>query len=351
MGKLVFVAMSGGVDSSVAAAKLLDYGYDVCGVNFLLDEINDTSRDAQRVCQVLGIELAVLDLRKEFKKEVMDYFASEYNAGRTPNPCVMCNKKIKFGAFYDYAMENGADFIASGHYAKIEKKGDEFFLMQAENKKKDQSYVLYNLNQEILSRTIFPIADNTKEEIREIAKAKGLFVADKPDSQDICFIPDGDYISFLKREYGFSDKKGNFLDDEKNVIGTHSGFFKFTIGQRKGLGMTFGKPVFVTEICAEDNSVTLSESGGEYFKSLIADNVNFISGKVPAKDVLTCKTRYSGLLTKAKISVLSDGRIKAEFLEPVRAVTCGQTAAFYDGEILVGGGVISKAERCIKNED
>ncbi len=351
MAKKVFVALSGGVDSSVAAARLIDEGFSVTGVNFLLFDGADSSDDAKRVCDHLGIELMVLDLRKEFKKEIIDYFAEEYRNGRTPNPCIMCNKNIKFGVFFDYAMQNGADYIASGHYAKIVEKDGEFFLKKADNLKKDQSYVLYNLNREILSKTIFPIADFSKEEIREIARKKEIPVAEKPDSQDICFIPDGDYVGFLKKNCGFLDSVGNFLDDDGNIIGHHSGAYKFTIGQRKGLGMTFGQPMFVTEICADKNSVTLSGAGGEYFKALSVKNVNFISGSAPsAEKMLECRTRYSAKPCLCELKMTGETTAKVNFFEPVRAVTCGQSAVFYDGDTLLGGGVISYAERTEKND-
>lgn len=346
MAKKVFVAMSGGVDSSVAAAILKDKGYDVVGVNFLLFDGADSTDDAKKVCDHLGIELKILDLRETFKEEIINYFALEYENGRTPNPCVMCNKKIKFGAFYDFAMQNGADFIASGHYAKIEEVGGEYFLKKAENLAKDQSYVLYNLNQEILSKAMFPIAEFSKEEIRKIANDKKIPVANKPDSQDICFIPDGDYISFLKETCGLKDKEGIFVDDNGEKIGVHKGSFNFTIGQRKGLGVTFGKPMFVTEINAQKNEVTLSPAGGEYFKSLNAIDVNFISGSVPTGKIsCLCKTRYSAKPVLAELIMTGENEASVIFSESVRAVTSGQSVAFYDEDILLGGGVIISAER------
>ena len=352
MKKKVFVAISGGVDSAVSAALLLDEGFSVTGVNFRLFDGADSTKDAKKVCDHLGIELDILDLRESFKKEIIDYFASEYKEGRTPNPCVMCNKKIKFGEFLDYALKNGADFIASGHYAKIEEENGEYFLKTADNAAKDQSYVLYNLNQEILKRTLFPISSYTKDEIRSIAKEKGIPVANKPDSQDICFIPDGDYIGFLQKNCGFCDKTGDFLDDSGKKIGTHSGAYRFTIGQRKGLGQTFGQPMFVTEIDACLNTVTLSPAGGEYFKALFADNLNFLSGTLPKDgEILECKTRYSAKKSECKFFNTEDNGARIEFFEPVRAVTGGQSVVFYKGDILLGGGVIKKAERTVKDDN
>lgn len=346
MAKKVFVAMSGGVDSTVAAALLLDMGYEVCGVNFVLEYGADSSLDAQKAAEQLGIELYVLDLREKFKEEIIDYFAAEYKAGRTPNPCVMCNKKIKFGKFFDFAKEKGADFIATGHYAKVERRGDEFILKKADNLLKDQSYVLYNLNQEILSKTLFPLSEFSKEEIRKIAEEKGISAANKPDSQDICFIPDGDYVKFLKENCGFCDKEGNFLDDEGNAIGKHSGAYRFTIGQRKGLGVSFGKPMFVTKICAENNEVTLSPGGMEYFSSLVAEEVSFISEKAPKDEIVVdVKTRYSAKPVSCMLKMTDDKKAELTFSQPIRAVAPGQSAVFYDGDVLLGGGVIHRAER------
>ena len=352
MKKKVFVGISGGVDSAVSAALLLDNGFDVVGVNFLLWGAEDSSEDAKKVCDHLGIELYVLDFKETFKNEIIDYFASEYKEGRTPNPCVMCNKKIKFGAFLEYALKNGADYIASGHYAKIEEADGKYFLKTADNSAKDQSYVLYNLNQEILKRTIFPISAYSKDEIRKIAEEKGIPVANKPDSQDICFIPDGDYISFLQKNCGFRDNEGAFLDDSGKKIGVHSGAYRFTIGQRKGLGQTFGQPMFVTEIDAKNNTVTLSPKGGEYFDALLADNLNFLSGVFPENGAhFACKTRYSAKKSECVFWKTGVDEARIEFSEPVRAVTAGQSVVFYDGDTLLGGGIIRKAERTEKNDN
>lgn len=344
--------MSGGVDSTVAAALLIDEGYEVFGVNFLLYDGADSVNDAKIAANQLKIPLFVLDLRENFKRSVIDYFAEEYRCGRTPNPCVMCNKKIKFGSFLSFAEENGADFIATGHYAKIIEDENGFKVKKADNSAKDQSYVLYNLNQAVLSKTLFPISGFSKDEIRKIAREKNISAAEKPDSQDICFIPNGDYVSFLQNKCGFSDKEGAFLDDDGNKIGTHKGAYRFTVGQRKGLGMTFGKPMFVSEICAEKNTVTLSEAGGEFFESLTFGDYNFISGFPPEASVeLTCKTRYSAKPCRCFLKILDDKTAQLDFNEPVRAVTCGQSVVLYEGDNLLGGGVIVSAKRVKKNEN
>ena len=284
------IALSGGVDSACAAIMMKNQGYECMGVTMKLHTKNESScltskdiEDARGVCENLKIPYTVVDFSSDFDKYVIKNFISAYENGATPNPCIECNFRLKFDKLYEYGMENGCDFIVTGHYARIEydEKYGRRVLKRGIDSKKDQSYVLWRISREKLERTIFPLGNiESKDEARAMASKAGLDVSTKKDSQDICFIPDGDYIGFLQKKCGFCDKDGEFLDDGGNIIGKHRGTYRFTIGQRKGLGMTFGKPMFVTEICADKNTVTLSEAGGEYFSSLVAENVNFISGKI-----------------------------------------------------------------------
>lgn len=337
--------MSGGVDSSVAALLLKNRGYDVCGVTMklhgnkqILNEIND----AKNVAKILGIEHIVLDLSKEFKEKVIDYFVSEYINGRTPNPCVICNKYIKFGEMLKFAKENGFDFLASGHYAKVV-YDDKFnkFLIKRSNEKKDQSYVLFNLSQDDLSKVLFPIEGLLKSEIRKIAKENNLPVASKPESQEICFIKDMDYIKFIKQYSNKDFKSGNFKDKEGNILGKHLGIINYTVGQRKGLGMAFGKPMYVNFIDPVNNEIILGEEGSQYSDELIADNVNFLLfDKLDKEMEILAKVRYKAPLAKAKLIPLENNKVKVKFYEKQRAITPGQAVVFYDNDVLLGGGII-----------
>ena len=339
MREKVLLGMSGGVDSSTAAILLKESGYDVIGATMLLYGDNYSEiEDSKKVAEILGIPHHTIDLRDEFKTEVVDYFLEEYKNGRTPNPCVKCNKAIKFGKFLEFANSLGAKYIATGHYALklFDEKDNTYSLKQADNVQKDQTYVLYNLTQEILERTLFPIGKYTKDEIREIAKKNNLPVFSKKDSQDICFIPDGDYISFLNLPV----VSGNFIDVDGNILGTHTGISNYTIGQRKGLGITFGKPMFVVGISAKDNTITLGEEGSQYRTSLIASNFNFTSGNridVPIK--CSAKIRYSAKPSPVT-AYTKDDLLYVEFEKPERSITPGQSVVLYNNDILLGGGVI-----------
>lgn len=339
------IGISGGVDSAVAAYLLLKDGYDVVGVTLNLWKENDVT-DAKNVCKMLGIEHLVFDFTREFEDIVINNFIDEYKNGRTPNPCIMCNRFLKFEMLLKKADELGFDFIATGHYARVEfcEKTQRYVIRKSVFDKKDQSYVLYRLTQSQLAKTLMPLYSYSKEEIRSIAEKIGLDVANKKDSQDICFIPDGDYISFLKK-YITLPPSGDFLDDEGKKIGEHLGIASYTIGQRKGLGMTFGKPMFVTKIDAKNNAVTLSESGNQFKKTVYATDVNFLPFEnlnEPKK--FLCKLRYSSKPEEAIITPLEDGKVKIEF-ENVKSAACpGQSAVFYDGDYLVGGGIIYDME-------
>lgn len=342
--KKVAIGMSGGVDSSVAASVLLESGYDVIGINMLLwQNKNAVSNDAKTVCDRLGIKLHTLDFCDEFSKSVIDYFTDEYIKGRTPNPCIVCNKLLKFDAMAKAAKALGADYIATGHYAKIEKceETGRYILKRATADKKDQTYALYSLNQEQLSHLLLPLGDfENKDKVREYAKEHGLVTADKPDSQEICFIPDNDYSEFIKRRTGNVPKEGNFVDKDGNILGIHKGIINYTVGQRKGLGIAFGKPMFVTHIDAEKNEVVLGEQGTEFSDTLYADRVNFIPfDKLSGPMRVKAKVRYAA--NPADCTVSDEGeRIKVVFDEPQRAITPGQAVVFYDGDIVVGGGTI-----------
>ncbi len=335
------IGISGGVDSAVAAYLLLKDGYDVTGVTLNLWKETDIT-DAKKVCQMIGIEHLVFDFTCEFEKFVINNFIDEYKNGRTPNPCIVCNRHLKFEMLLKKAEELGFDYIATGHYARVEfnEETKRYVIRKSVYDKKDQSYVLYRLTQDQLAKTLMPLYSYSKDEIRLVATKIGLDVANKKDSQDICFIPDGDYISFLKR-YINLPPVGDFLDEEGKKIGEHLGIASYTIGQRKGLGMTFGKPMFVTKIDAENNTVTLSESGNQFKKTVYASDVNFLPfDSLDKPKEFLCKLRYSSHPEKALITPIGDKKVKIEF-ESVKSAACpGQSAVFYDGDLLVGGGII-----------
>lgn len=345
--KKIAIGLSGGVDSAAAASLLLEKGYDVTGIILRLkpDSLADADiSDAQRIADCLGIELRVLDRRDFFRKSVIEPFVAEYLAARTPNPCIECNSIIKFGAMLDYALEIGCDGIATGHYANIEESGGRFLLKKSQSPK-DQSYFLYRLTQHQLSHTIFPLEGMEKTEIREIAEKSGLPVAKKGDSQEICFVPNDDYIAYLS-SLGITSPKGNFVDINGNILGTHNGIINYTIGQRKGLG-AFGKPMFVTGISAENNTVTIGENGSQYSRCLVADRLNFIvSDSLEEPMRAEVKIRFRAKPAPATVTPGSDGTVNVVFDEPQRSVTPGQSAVFYDGDTVIGGGRIIQ----VKNE-
>ena len=347
--------MSGGVDSSVAAYLLKQQGYTVVGVTLhmwsealhkgFIDNcpMQKAVEDAEAVARKLGIEHIVLNCESSFQQHVVDYFVREYTQGKTPNPCIQCNKHIKFGYMLDYAEQNGFDYIATGHYAKIIKNDSGIYTLQkSEYDSKDQTYVLYNLTQAQLSKILMPLGNYSKEQIRDIAEKEiGMYIAEKKDSMEICFIPNDNHTEFIEYYAGYTPRKGNFVDNNGNVLGRHNGIINFTIGQRKGLGMTFGKPMFVTKIDPITDEVTLGEAGEQYSLGLIADDVTFTDGTMPEyKYQTTCKTRYSAKPAKCIIEALGDGCIKVTFEQKQRAVTPGQSVVFYNGEITAGGGII-----------
>ncbi len=347
--KTVIIGMSGGVDSSVAAYLLKEQGYNVIGVTMDTaiegindDKMQDTINDAKKVADMLGIKHVVLNLRDEFKKEVVDYFINEYMNARTPNPCNMCNRKIKWQMLLDMFDEFKADFVATGHYARIDKlENGRYAIRNSITAEKDQTYALYNLTQEQLEKTIMPVGEYTKDEIRKIAEKIGLFVASKPDSQDICFIPDKDYNSFIEK---YSDKRaceGDFVDTSGNVLGKHKGITNYTIGQRKGLGIAMGHPVFVTEIDKEKNQVVLGENEDLFKTDIYVTDFNFMG--ISESDLdreFVGKIRYSHKGTKCHMKKVAENKYLCVFEEAVRAATPGQALVLYDGEYVAGGGTI-----------
>nr|WP_319489446.1 tRNA 2-thiouridine(34) synthase MnmA [uncultured Caproiciproducens sp.] len=354
MKKKVMLGMSGGVDSSVAALLLLKAGYDVTGVTMRLrpDEYMSQSAaggccslddidDARRVAYKLGIEHLVLNFTDVFEKDVIDYFAAQYAAGLTPNPCIACNRYVKFDAMLRRAKELDFDYIATGHYAVIEQNETGRWLLKKAPASKDQSYVLYSFTQEQLSRTLMPLGDYTKPQARAMAEEAGLPVAHKPDSQEICFVENNDYAGFIERYTGQKAPTGNFIDTDGNPLGRHLGVTHYTIGQRKGLGLTFGKPMYVTKIDTVHNQITLGEEGSQYASSLVAADLNFIPFDTLQDEMeITAKVRYQAQPARAKLIPLAEGKVRVDFEEAQRAVTPGQAVVFYDGDIVVGGGTI-----------
>jgi len=369
--KRVVVAMSGGVDSSVAAALLKDQGYDVIGITMQIWPAfvprtsagkpdlaklssDDPSgkhesccslsavEDARRVADLIGIPYYVLNFQDIFKKKVIDDFISEYNRGRTPNPCIRCNQYIKFDALLKKALELDADHISTGHYAKAEKEGGRYVLKKADDRNKDQSYALYTLSQEALSMTLLPLGCIEKKETRKIAKKLGLAVADKPDSQEICFIPGNDYAEFFKRVSPETIKPGPIVDVKGNVIGMHGGIQFFTIGQRKGMGLARPEPTYVVKIDQKTNTLVVGSKGDVLGDELILGEINLVSvDKIEGPVKVRAKIRYNAEDADATLYPLDD-KIKLRFDEPQHAITPGQSAVFYRGDVLVGGGIIEK---------
>ena len=335
--KNVLVGISGGVDSAVCAALLKEQGYNVTGAYLgLWQDGKSADNSALEVSKRLGIELVELDCAKSFKSLVVDYFTNEYTLGRTPNPCVRCNRVVKLRALLDAANRLGADYIATGHYAKTEKTEGGTVLKKALHPQKDQSYFLYDIGNDILEKLLLPLGSYTKDEIREMARVRELGVEKKPDSQEICFLPDGEYAAFIKKHAKNLPPRGNILLDGQ-VCGRHDGIYNFTIGQRKGLG-AFGRPVFVREIDAHTNTVTI---GDDLRRSvLFTENFTF-TGDTEREFPFNATVKIRSRAREAAASVYRDGNgIRVEFEEPQRAVTPGQSAVLYSGDTVVGGGII-----------
>lgn len=349
MGKKVIIGLSGGVDSSVAAYTLLQQGYDVIGVTMHVwnqdgeDVYSQAVYDAKKVADHLGIPHYVIDFTKEFKENVVDYFINEYLCGRTPNPCNMCNRFVKWEALLDRAKEFDADYVATGHYARIKKLDNgRYVVMNSATAVKDQTYALNQLRQDQLAHTLMPIGQYSKDEIRQIAKDAGIPVADKPDSQDICFIPDGDYKAFLKKYAGRElPSEGNFVNEEGVVLGKHTGITNYTVGQRKGLGIALGKPVFVSAIRPETNEVVISDTGDVFSRELYCNHLNFMAVEdLTEPTEVIAKIRYAHKGSPCTIEKVDEDTVKCTFHEDVRAITPGQSVVFYQNDYVFGGGII-----------
>ncbi len=345
--KKVLLGMSGGVDSAVSALLLKEQGYEVIGVTLELLAGNSCDSnaflEAKSVCEQIGIAHFVYDAKAQFQKCVMDDFVNTYANCKTPNPCIECNKYIKFGFMWEKAQELGCDFIATGHYAKTEysEKYQRWILKKSKNEKKDQSYVLWSLPKELLSRVLFPLAEfESKEEIREIARKHHLKVANKPDSEDICFVPDGNYKKFLEENSPIKPKIGNIVNSKGDVLGQHHGLYHYTIGQRKGLGISNPVPLFVLGFNKEKNEVIVGEEKELFEKEITVVDYNLLlANEIEEGMQVEVKTRYSTKMAKASIRQENE-KIKVVFDEPQRAITPGQSAVFYVGDVVFGGGKI-----------
>lgn len=344
------IGMSGGVDSAVTAA-LVSKSENAAGITLklydgdnpeLIQKFDREAQDAADVCKKLNIDHTVLDLKTDFYNYVIKHFIDEYIAGRTPNPCIQCNIHIKFGAMLQYAQQNGFDSIATGHYARVEKQGDKYLLKKALDSTKDQSYVLYGLTQEQLSKTVLPLGDYTKAQAREIAEDMKLCVARKSDSQDICFVPDGDYAAFIERSSGVNFKSGNYLDLSGNILGKHKGIIHYTIGQRKGLGIALGKHAFVLNKNANTNEVILGDEEHLFYRQVEVSGVNIIAADNLDGICAAGKLRYRHQEQPCKIHQTAKNTVILEFDTPQRAPSPGQAAVFYDGDVVLGGGIIVK---------
>ncbi len=337
----VTLGMSGGVDSSASAILLKNMGFSVSGLTLKL--FGDEDKDAKKVCEKIGISHRVLDLSELFRNTVIENFITEYLKGRTPNPCIVCNEKIKFGAMLLDVLDNGGEMIATGHYAKIVKSGERFLINKPTDLSKDQTYVLYGLTQHQLSHTIFPLGELSKTEARELALESGLINARKKDSQDICFVPDGDYAKFIEETLGIKSASGDFTDIQGNILGKHNGLIHYTIGQRKGLGIALGKPAFVISKDVKTNRVVLGDEEGLFCKFVKLSGTNYIPFDKLESDIkVKAKLRYRHTEQPAVIHPTSETTAVIEFSSPQRAPALGQSAVFYDGDTVVGGGIIEE---------
>ena len=356
----VVVSMSGGVDSSVATALLMDRGYEVVGVSMQLPDysrgehkelgsysFSDNISHARAVADKLNIPFYVLNLEDEFEKKVVDYFVSGYMKGKTPNPCVMCNQKLKFGVVLAKALELRADYLATGHHARIawDDLRRRYLLLKGVDPNKDQSYFLFTLRQEELRRLIFPIGDLVKSDVRKIARDLGLGVADRKESQEVCFVPDNDYRRFIAERIGTDRcKSGNIVNKEGEILGRHNGIYKFTVGQRKGLGIPASHPYYVLGFDLENNNVVIGRNEDLLSNGLIAEGINWILSPGSKSEItVSFKVRYRSKEARATMRPQDDGNVLLAFHTPQRAITPGQAVVFYDGDVVIGGGWIRES--------
>lgn len=353
MSNRAIIAMSGGVDSSVAAFLMKNRGFDCIGATMKLydnEDINissektccttDDIEDARSVARRLSMPYYVFNFRDEFKEKVIDKFISTYENGGTPNPCIDCNRYLKFKKLFERMKELGFDYVVTGHYAQVEEENGWFYLKKGKDAGKDQSYVLYSLTQQQLAHIIFPLGSFTKSEIRAIAQEQDFINARKKDSQDICFVPDGDYAKFIESYLGKTYPNGNFIDINGNIIGEHQGIIRYTNGQRKGLGVAFGRPMYVADKNINDNTVTLCTNEELFSKELIADDFNWLIPTVDSEIPCKARVRYNMTEQPATAYPLENGSVKIIFNDPQRAITKGQAAVLYDGDTVIGGGTI-----------
>ena len=354
----ILVAMSGGVDSSVAAKLLADAGNCCTGCTMKLYTNEDAGiprghtccslddvEDARSVAARLGMRYYVFNFSEDFEEKVIGKFVSSYRHGRTPNPCIDCNRFMKFDKLFERARLLGCDHVATGHYARIEKQNGEYILKKALDASKDQSYVLYTMTQEQLAHTLFPLGALPKTQTRAIAEEAGFWNAHKPDSQDICFVPDGDYAAAIERLTGEKSEPGDFVDRQGHVLGRHGGIIRYTVGQHRGLGLGQSEKRYVCALCPEENTVVLGGVDELFSRTALVSEMNWISGEAPQTPIrCRVKTRYRQTEQPAVVTALPDGWARVEFDEPQRAVTPGQAAVLYDGEVVLGGGTIERAE-------
>ena len=350
------IAMSGGVDSSVAAYLIKSQGYDCIGCTMKLYDNEDIGishnrtccslddvEDARSVAYKIGMPYYVFNFKDGFREKVIEKFVRCYESGDTPNPCIDCNRYMKFDKLYERARLLGCEYIATGHYARIEENNGQYVLRKAIDETKDQSYVLYSLTQEQLAHTLFPLGSMRKTEVREIAEKNGFFNADKPDSQDICFVLNGKYAEFLEHYTGKAYPEGNFLSLDGAVLGKHKGIVRYTVGQHKGLGIPSEEPLYVKEINTKENTVTLCKEQELYSKEVIVRDINWIAGEAPKGEIrCKAKVRYRQKEQWATVMLIGETTVKIVFDEPQRAITPGQAAVLYNGDIVLGGGTISK---------
>ena len=352
MKQKLMIAMSGGVDSAIVAYLSKQAGYDLLAATMKVGPLygegenaccsKQNIADARSMATSFGIPHKTFDLTDEFRKYVADYFVYTYQSGGTPNPCVVCNRYVKFGRLMELAEQNGCELMATGHYARIIRQGDRYLLCRASDPTKDQTYVLWQLSQYQLSHTLFPLAEYKKSEVKQLAEQLGIIAAHKHESQDICFIPDGDYAAFIRRATGKEPPPGNFIDESGAVIGQHRGMIHYTPGQRKGLGTAFGEPMYVKCKSVTDNTVTLCRNDQLFSDRLTARGINLIAcDTISAPLHVTAKVRYSQSETPATVTQSGPDELIFEFSSPQRAISPGQSVVMYDGDTVIGGGIIT----------